>query len=232
MNGTRNDFLTIGAEHLKDLLTFVDVSFAVHEDMRSHTNGCVSFGTGFFMTRSTKQKMNSTSTTESEVIGAAEYLPNTIWLLQFLKAQGYNPTHRPLYQDNESAIRLEKYGKRSSSRRSRHFDIKLFNIKDKLRDNDIDVTYCPTDKMVADFFTKPLQGSQFRLMRDVILGRTPLSNLNLHTLDTPCRDKERVGDKIDVERKSDDQKNDPVIKAQDERNKSYLQALMGEVRKT
>ena len=30
--------------------------------------------------------------------------------------------------------------------------------------------YCPTDEMVADFFTKPLQGSNFEGFRQTILG--------------------------------------------------------------
>ena len=53
-------------------MTFVDVSFAVHGDMRSHTGGCVSCGRGVFMGRSSKQKINTGSTTESEIVGAAE----------------------------------------------------------------------------------------------------------------------------------------------------------------
>ena len=192
MNNTKDLYLTIGAENLDELLSFTDVSFAVHEDMKSHTGGCTSFGRGFFMTRSTKQKMNAGSTTESEVIGAAEYLPNTIWLMRFLEAQGHKVSYSTFYQDNESAIKLEKFGKRSSSRRSRHFDIKLFNIKDKVKANNIDITFCPTDLMVADYFTKALQGSTFRRMRDLILGIEPLSSIQLPSRGQVAS-KERVG---------------------------------------
>ncbi len=31
--------------------------------------------------------------------------------------------------------------------------------------------WCPTKEMVADFWTKPLQGSHFRKLRDYIMGR-------------------------------------------------------------
>ena len=54
LNGTLDDVLTIGAESLEELLNFVDVSFAVHTDMRSHTGGGASFGRGFFMNMSRK----------------------------------------------------------------------------------------------------------------------------------------------------------------------------------
>jgi len=34
-------------------------------------------------------------------------------------------------------------------------------VKDWVDSGDIRVTYCPTEDMVANFFTKPLQGSAF-----------------------------------------------------------------------
>ena len=95
--------------------------------------------------------MITSSTTESEVVGVADYLPNIIWMLHFLEAQGYDMKLSVLYQDNVSAIRLKKNGKKSSSRRTRHFDIRLFNIKDKVNQTDINIFYCPTEDMVADF---------------------------------------------------------------------------------
>ena len=42
----------------------------------------------------------------------------------------------------------------------------------------IKVRYCPTEKMIADFFTKPLQGNLFRFFRDIILGYKHISELD------------------------------------------------------
>ncbi len=39
------------------------------------------------------------------------------------------------------------------------------------------IVYCPTHEMLADFFTKPLQGSLFRKFRDVLLGHQHVSTL-------------------------------------------------------
>jgi hypothetical protein len=36
---------------------------------------------------------------------------------------------------------------------------------------EISIGWCPTKKMVADFMTKPLQGNNFRNLRDCIMGR-------------------------------------------------------------
>ena len=146
------------------------------------------------MCMSRKQRMNTGSTTaESEVVRVSDYLPNIIWLMRFLKAQGYNLKLNVMYQDNISAIQM--HGKRSSSRRTRHFDIRFFNVKDKLQLNNVKVVYCPTEKMVADFFTKPLQGAQFRLLRRVIMGMDPVSILELSKGEL-VGPKERVGSDI------------------------------------
>ena len=125
LNGTVYDVLTLGAESLEDLLNFVDVSFANHYDIWSHMGGGASFGRGMFMCMSRKQHMNTGSTTESEVVGVSDYLPNTIWLMRFLEAQGYALKLNVMYQENISAIQMERHGKRSSSRRTRHFDIRF-----------------------------------------------------------------------------------------------------------
>ena len=160
--------------------------------MRSHTGGGVSFGRGILIGRSTKQKLNTTSSTESELVGAADYLPNVVWLKKFLEHQGYTIQSNVLYQDNAIAIKLEKNGQRSSSRRNRHIDIKYFWVKDRLKRENIEVVYWPTDSMVAAFFTNPLQGAIFRKLCDIVMGRTPISSLKIDP-SSPMPE-ERVGE--------------------------------------
>ena len=62
----------------------------------------------------------------------------------------------------------------SSSKKTRHVDIRYFFVKDGVEREDIDVKYCPTELMIADFFTKPLQGSKFQSMRRKIMGYEPM----------------------------------------------------------
>jgi hypothetical protein len=99
----------LGADDLSVLRTRVDASYAVHENMKSHTGGAISFGTGAVMCKSTKQKLNTKSSTEAKVVGMSDYIPNTIWL-RILEAQGYSVMSNILYQDNQSAMHLEKNG--------------------------------------------------------------------------------------------------------------------------
>jgi hypothetical protein len=35
---------------------------------------------------------------------------------------------------------------------------------------EVKIEWCPTKEMVADFMTKPLQGSRFRRLHDLIMG--------------------------------------------------------------
>ena len=108
------------------LETWVDAAYAVHPDMRSHTGGTMSFGTGVIHTRSSKQKLNTKSSTGAELVGVSEYLPYHIWLLNFLQHQGYNIKNKILYQDNQSAIKMEKNGRNSCTGNSRHIDVRFF----------------------------------------------------------------------------------------------------------
>jgi hypothetical protein len=196
LQGTLDEFLTLGADDIGMMKTWVDASYAVHEDMKSHTGGVVSFGLGAVMSKSSKQKLNTKSSTEAELVGASDYLPYPIWAKKFLSAQGYELKENVFYQDNQSTIRFEKNGRRSCGPNSRHIDIRYFFIKDRLGLEDIDVQHCPTEQMLADFFTKPLQGSLFRKFRDVVLGQKHINSLK-QTMPVPSQ--ERVGESTSKE---------------------------------
>ena len=75
-----------------------------------------------------------------------------------------------VYQDNTSSILLERNGRRSSTKRTKHMDIRYFYVTEQVGRKTIHVTHCPTEEMVGDFFTKPLQGSLFLKMRNYIMG--------------------------------------------------------------
>ena len=100
-------------------------------------------------------------------------MPQVLWTRCFLRAQGYDAVDSIVYQDNQSAILLEKNGQASSGKRTRHINIRYFFVKDRIDKGEVRVEYCPTKRMIADYFTKPLQGTQFQVMRDLILNINP-----------------------------------------------------------
>jgi len=180
---------------LKDFSTmdiYVDAAHAVHHDMRGQTGGCIQMGTGLIHARSSKQKLNTKSSTESEFVGSSDYLPYSLWMLYFFEAQGYSIKRKLFKQDNQSTMKLLKNGRRLAGKQSRHIETRFFWITDRIKQNDIEVEYCPTSVMLADFFTKPLQGSLFRNMRDVSQGLTEYATLrSLYDKGTPSEEEDR-----------------------------------------
>ena len=75
-----------------------------------------------------------------------------------------------LYQDNKSAILLQNNGRLSCRKGSKHIHIRNFFITDRINQKEISVEYCFTGEMVANYFTKTLQGSLFSKFRNMILG--------------------------------------------------------------
>ena len=66
--------------------------------------GIISMGRGPFHGKSSMKKLKTKSTTEAELVAVSEYLPYNIWMMMFLKEQGYEIKDIILYQDNKNAI--------------------------------------------------------------------------------------------------------------------------------
>ena len=167
---TRDLPLILGADGSGVLSWYVDASFAVHPDMRGHTGGTLTMGRGFPLAKSTKQKLNTRSSTESEIVAVDDLIPQILWARLFMKEQGFDVRDNILYQDNKSAMLLEQHGRASSSKRTRHINIRYYYVADRVAKGDLRVVWCPTDQMIADFLTKPLQGKAFVEFRNMLMG--------------------------------------------------------------
>jgi hypothetical protein len=93
-----------------------------------------------------------------------------LWTKLCLEEQGYDINSNILYQDNKSAILLETNGKKSTRKRTRALNIRYFFLTDQVKKGNVTIVYCPTDDMVGDFHSKPLQGEKFQKVRNAILG--------------------------------------------------------------
>ena len=81
-------------------------------------------------------------------------------------------------------------GKKSCTSNSKHVAIKYFWCTDRIKNGNITVKHCPTEKMLADYMSKPVQGKLFTSFRNVIMGWEHLSTL----FDISGSNEERVGD--------------------------------------
>ena len=97
LKGTVNDKRIIGAISLENMHTWIDAAYGVYNDMRSQTGGAIFLGWGIIHEKSTIQKLNTKSSTESEVVGFSDYLPHNIQIKNFLQYQGYHIKNNVLY---------------------------------------------------------------------------------------------------------------------------------------
>jgi hypothetical protein len=172
IRGTRTMPLILSANGSGILKWWVDATFDVHPNMRVHSGGGLSLGSGFPLVSSTEQKLSTRSSTETDIVGADDFMLAICWTRYFMKAQGCSVKYNVLFQDNKSSIILEKNGKASSSKHTKHINIWYLFITDRVKKEEVSVVWCPTGDMIGDFATMPLQWALFRKLRDQIMGVT------------------------------------------------------------
>jgi hypothetical protein len=79
LRGTHTLPLILSANGNGILKWWVDAAFVVHPNMRGHSGGGLSLGRGFPIVFLTKQKLNTRSSTESEIVGADHFMPAICW---------------------------------------------------------------------------------------------------------------------------------------------------------
>ena len=114
---------------------------------------------------------------------------------------------------------MMRNGRKSCGQKLRHIDIRYFWMQDCIAKGEINLVHCPTEIMITDFFTKPLQGSLFKRMKAVIMGETDEESF---MSGMPNSSKERVEkhgkvSKVDLSRQTDEQ-----IMEREERDKRIV----------
>ena len=148
---------------------YVDASFAVHNDQKSHSAIFMTMGSGPLFVRSSKQKIVTKSSWESELVAQSDSGSQAVWQKRFVEELGQGPVHVVFYCDNMGTIASIKKGKPSSDR-SRHVHVRYFWMRELLDTPGYELLYMPTEHMVADIMTKPMTGELFELLRNQLLG--------------------------------------------------------------
>jgi hypothetical protein len=169
INATKHACLTLSATNPLNFTAFIDASYGVHPDAKSHSGLVLTLGSGSIFSRSVKQKINAKSSTEAELIAVSDQCSMVIHARNFLCAQGGSIAPVTVYQDNMSTLNLIKRGT-SNSDHTRHINIRTFWISDRVLSNELYFQHLPTADMIADILTKPLQGQQLMKLRARILG--------------------------------------------------------------
>jgi hypothetical protein len=161
--------LTLEVDTPVKVIAYIDASYAVHADKKSHTGCIITLGKTAIYGKSSPQTLNTASSTVAELVAMTEAGNQVLWTRDFLIDQEYEVDPALIYQDNLSTIHLVKNG-RSNSERTRHIDINFFFLHDRIKSDHIIITYKSTKEMIADLLTKPLQGKLFHELRDQVLN--------------------------------------------------------------
>ena len=132
LRDSKHLMLTLEADDMTEIQWWVDASFATHPNCRSHTGATLSFGKGSIYSMSSKQKLNTRSSTKAKLVGINDVLSMILWTQLFLEAQGYQVTDNVLHQDNESTIKLARNGRHSSSKQTQHIEVRYYFITDHI----------------------------------------------------------------------------------------------------
>jgi len=97
------------------------------------------------------QRINTRSSTQAELVGVDNVMPQIVWTRNFLLAQGYRIRHNIVYQDNQSTILFATKEMSTSSRRTKHINCRFYFVADIIKKGEMEVQYCPTDLMIGNF---------------------------------------------------------------------------------
>ena len=134
------------------------------DDLKSTSGYCFSLGSGVFSWNSKKQETVAQSTAEAEFVAATAAVNQALWLRKILSDLNLEQKESTeILVDNQAAISISNnpvfHGK------TKHFNIKLFFLREVQKDGSIILIYCKTEEQAADIFTKPLPVNKFEFLR-------------------------------------------------------------------
>jgi hypothetical protein len=138
---------------------YVDAAFGVHSDGKSHTGSCIFWNDTCLSVSSTKQKMVAKDSTEAELIELSDKLNDVLWMTEFLEGLGEKMKSPILYQDNISCLDLV-CDINSGKFRSKHLRARRAAVFEQNAEKNVLLTYCRSEKMIADSSSKPVDGAK------------------------------------------------------------------------
>jgi hypothetical protein len=134
------------------------------------------------MSKSSKQKLNTKSSTKAPPRWASDYIPNSIWAGHFLEHQEYPLKDNTLHQDSQIAMKMERNGRSLCGQKSSHIDIRYFFIKDRVdSSSELEIIYYPSEIMVAKNY-KATAGCTLQKTKGSYYGRDWCCHLLGHVL--------------------------------------------------
>jgi hypothetical protein len=172
LSNTKDYGIIFNGNEKLDVKVYVDASYGIHQDGKSHSGVVILMGSGIVYAKSCKQSIVVKSSTEAELVAASDHAGVYLELKNVLNGLLNENVKVVLMQDNKSSIKLIENGRLSSSERTKHISIRYFWLKERVDSGDICVEYCKTEVMLANILTKALVGKAFRDERDMLIKNT------------------------------------------------------------
>jgi len=168
LKGSSSSGLFFQADQPPILTAFSDSDWAGDKDTRKSTTGYTVMMSGCAISwRSALQKIVACSSTEAEYIALSEAMREVIWLRQILSELGFiqeQPT--AIMEDNQGCIAISK--NRRTDKRTKHIDLRFHFCRDQIEQGSVKVDYCPTENMISDSLTKPINAPKFKWCREAM----------------------------------------------------------------
>jgi hypothetical protein len=168
LSGTKGFKLVLGGLNTT-IVGYSDSDWASQIHRHSISGFAFFIGDGVVSWSSKKQPIITLSSTEAEYVALTHSSKDIIWSHKLLTE--FSPIFSlklptTLYCDNQGAIRLSKDS--TFHGRTKHIDVHFHFIRQSVSQGHISLTYCPTDDMIADTFTKPLARFKFEKFRALL----------------------------------------------------------------
>jgi hypothetical protein len=166
--------MVLDIDSVEHMATNVDCGFGVHSDRKSHSGDVTRLGKekkSAISWGSSKHKSVTDSSTSGELVTVSDKADKPLYLisqLEFLLVKVIKPV--PIMQDNTSTITIAYLGRPSLHSRRRYLDIRYYWIKQFLDSGILTMRYCKSSEQIADILASVRHGSEFRAMRDQIMG--------------------------------------------------------------
>ena len=151
----RDCWLTFGGKNT-EIIAYTNADYMQQSDHYSISGYCLQFGAGVISWSSKNQNIVTLSSMESEYVGHTHTVKEIMWIWNFWAKQDGNLIVGPtlLKADNQGMIELSNNNKFHAW--TKHIDMRYHFIREVIENEVLDIQYVPTDKNIADIFTKAL----------------------------------------------------------------------------
>ncbi|CAI7898312.1 unnamed protein product, partial [Closterium sp. NIES-54] len=146
------------------LIGYVDADHARDSDNRRSRTSCIYRlePIGPISWQSNKQELIALSSAEAEYIALCSATKEGLYLRKLLEeAKIAQLPNFSLFCDNRFAIRIAN--KSGFANQTKHIALRYFFVKDEIEKGTLELFYCPTSEMAADYLTKKLEKQKFEL---------------------------------------------------------------------